>query len=246
MIKKYIQKLVVTGNIVEYYKYDKWQFYDFTRSKDKEKAIAANNFRSKYSNVRASRMIRGLVNSNPQLNKFFTLTFAKNIKNLSTANYEFKKGCQRIKDNFGKWSYVAVVEFQERGAVHYHLVCDLDYIPKNFLRKVWNNGFVEINRVRIQKEVGGYFVKNLCKYNHRNLGVASSSHGTKNNYQVEAKNLAGRKKFFCSRGLNRPIEIKTKIEIKKFVDKYLFKRKPFFEKLFASDFCRIEYKEFAI
>lgn len=246
MAKKYVQKLVVTGNIVEYYRYDKWQFYDFTREKDREISINEKNFRSKYSNVRSSRMIRGLVNSNAQLNKFLTLTFADNIKDLSVANYEFKKGCQRIKDKFGKWSYVAVVEFQERGAVHYHLVCDLDYIPKKFLQDVWSNGFIEINRVRIQKEVGGYFVKNLCKYNHRNLGVASSSHGTKDNYKVEAGGLAGRKKFFCSRGLNRPIEIKTKIEIKRFVNKYLFGRKPFYEKIFASDFCKVEYKEFAI
>ena len=246
MIKKYLQKLVVTGKIVEYYKYEKWQFYDFTRKKDRQIFINENNFRSKFSNVRASRMIRGLINSNPQLNKFLTLTFAENVKDLSVANNEFQKGCRRIKNKFGKWSYVAVVEFQKRGAVHYHLVCDLDYIPKKFLEEVWENGFVQINRVRIQKEVGGYFVKNLCNYNIYNLGAVSSSHGTKDNYQVESERLAGRKKFFSSRGLNRPVVLKKRSEVKDFVDKFLFKRTPFFEKIFVSSFCKVEYKEFAI
>ena len=246
MIEKYLQKLVITGKIVTYYKYKKWQFYNFTRKKDRQISINERNFRSKYSNVRASRMIRGLVNSNPQLNKFLTLTFADNVKDLSVANYEFKKGCQRIRDKFGKWSYVAIVEFQERGAVHYHLVCDLDYIPKKFLEKVWNNGFIQINRIRVQKEVGGYFVKNLCNYNVHNLGAVSSSHGTKDNYQVESERLAGRKKFFSSRGLNRPIELRKKSEVKDFVDKFLFKKQPFFEKIFVSDFDEVEYKEFRI
>lgn len=240
-MQKYRQKLVVSGNIVELYQYDLWQFYDFTRQKRQEVIAIKNKLRSRFSNSRASRRIRNLVNSNPQLNKFFTLTFKENLTNLSLANNEFKNGVKRLKHKFGKFNYVCVVEFQKRGAVHYHLVCDLKYIPKQELFKVWKNGFIKINRVRITKEMGGYFVKNLCNYN---IGIASSSHSTKDNYKIEQKLLAGRKKFFRSRGLFEPLIIKENKEVVEFYKKYLWKNKPFYQKLFNSDYCKVRYSEF--
>ena len=194
MATLYDKKVVISGKIIEVYKYSKMQVYGFTAfpnnriigKKEDEKN------RSKFSQSRSSFNIRGLVNSNPDLNKFLTLTFAKNQKDLSKANYEFKKFIERIKYKYKMFKYICVVEFQKRGAVHYHIICNLTYIKKKTIEKIWSHGFVQINRVQNVRNLGAYFAK----------------HGTKGD-EIESKLLISRKKFFCSRGIQRPVILRN-------------------------------------
>lgn len=145
------------------------------------------------------RKLRRLVNSNEQLDKFITLTFRDNVTNVRVANSEFKKFVKRmnyyLKENGKeKMEYVCVVEFQKRGAVHYHLLTNLKYIKNDVLSDIWGNGFVKINRIDRVDNVGAYIVKYMHKDTH----------------DIRLRN---EKAFFTSRRLNRPEEIINKKEI---------------------------------
>ena len=112
--------------------------------------------------------LRRLANTNFNYgSKFITLTFKdKNNKimtDLSVANREFKIFIQRLKYRYKNFKYLAVIEFQKRGAIHYHMISDLTYIQNKELRKIWDNGFVKINRIKHVDNVGAYIIKYMCK-----------------------------------------------------------------------------------
>ena len=98
MAYTYDFKVVVSGKQVELYKYKKnvWREYETKKDEiltkepkqlDLFEQEKLRKQRMKFSVNRTRTEIRRLVNSNPQLNKFLTLTFAENITDLKTANY---------------------------------------------------------------------------------------------------------------------------------------------------------------
>lgn len=123
--------------------------------------------------------------------KFVTLTYRENVMDIDYSNGEFTRFIKRLGRKMGqKLEYVAVIEFQERGAIHYHvLFFNLPYVPKEDLYEVWRNGFVQINRVDRIEDVGAYMVKYMGK------GTAD-------------ERLRGEKSYFCSRGLRKPLEVR--------------------------------------
>ena len=88
---------------------------------------------------------------------------------MELANYEFMKFIQRLKYNYGDFKYLAVIQFQERGAVHYHMLADFGYIEHSELKKIWGKGFVWIrdllksNNGKAVDNVGAYIVKYMDK-----------------------------------------------------------------------------------
>ena len=202
MISSYSKKVIVSGNIVEVYDYEKPIIAGYSikdnykcgrcfEASEEDKQIN----RGKVFN-RAKRDIRRLVNCNIQENsKFITLTFVDNITDLKLANYEWKKFKQRLETKIGyKLQYVVVIEFQKRGAIHYHCVMfNLPYIKNNKLQEIWGNGFVKINNIDNVDNVGAY----VCKYMTK----------------TDDDRLIGQKMYFSSRGLEKPVEIKEKARV---------------------------------
>lgn len=194
-MEKYLSKAIITPCVVEIFKYSKPHFRDYELTPlellDRAAVKYANPAKARQNLYRALIALRGIVNANIDVfdtAKMVTLTFRENIKDVRTANYEFKKFVQRLKyEHYPELKYVAVVEFQERGAVHYHLLMNIPYIRKKELEAIWGHGFVDIKRPRNIKNWGAYFAK----------------HGTKAS-QAGLSQLVGQKKFFCSRGLARP------------------------------------------
>ncbi|GAI10009.1 unnamed protein product, partial [marine sediment metagenome] len=43
---------------------------------------------------------------------------------MDITNREFKKFIQRLRYQYGDFKYMAVIEFQDRGAIHYHMISD--------------------------------------------------------------------------------------------------------------------------
>lgn len=191
MIRQFNKRLVVSGNILEYYEYEK----PCTKGFEKMRAGRANALftseevkqdNRKKTAQRARSTVRRCVNANPQLNKFFTLTFADNVTDLDFAHYAFDKFVKRLKTRFKGFQYICVTEFQQRGAVHFHLLCNLPYIPVAELEKIWGNGFVKINRIDNIDNVGAYVTKYMTK-------------------DIDER-LTGRKCYSMSKGLNEPKE----------------------------------------
>ncbi len=166
-----LKKYVITGHILEIYEYD----YYF-RGKGGASGVskgqadiqsALRNYAN--TNQRRRDMIRRLAvcNFDCRYDKFLTLTFAENVTDIKYCNYEFKKFIQRLKDKYkiDKLKYLAVIEFQERGAIHYHTLLDMPYIPHKALQECWGNGFVFINAITHVDNIGAYILKYMTKDN---------------------------------------------------------------------------------
>jgi hypothetical protein len=151
---------------------------------------------------RARRRVIRAINANPCLNKFLTLTFEENVTDLDYSNKEFKKWVQRVnyllkKQNHDSMKYVAVIEFQKRGAVHYHVLCDLPYVHVNALADVWGHGFIKLNRIHGDP---GRFGSSECD----NVGLYVCKYMTAD---IQDERLKGRRAFLMSRNLEHEVEV---------------------------------------
>jgi hypothetical protein len=134
-------KIIISGNHVEIAKYEKPYSINLTSNNFINKPIRKNNKEqkivSKSSLSRAKHKVRRLINSNCFLYKdkkgkiikpqFITYTFTENIIDIKKANLHFTKYIKRLNYQYFRnkkavMKYVVVLEFQKRGAVHYHVV----------------------------------------------------------------------------------------------------------------------------
>jgi len=198
---RYRYKAVRSGDVVEIYEYQ----YHVAVGEPRRRAglpletlgDVDKEVHRKKALQRARRDLRRLINANigrhGGKDVFMTLTFAENIQDVKKANYEFKKFRQRFEYELKeKLKYVCVVEFQQRGAVHYHLVLfGLPYIPAKVVHQIWGNGFVKLNLLEDVDNVGAY----VTKYMRKSMD------------DEEDDRLKGLKSYFCSRGLYKPVEM---------------------------------------
>ena len=212
MIERVYKKIVYSGDIIEIYEYDKGYLKGYENNNadtGRKSDYKSENYEEHRKQVlqRAKKNLRRLINANVGqygkefTAKFLTLTFKDNVKDLDKANYEFKKFIQRLNYHcFGvkknNLKYTCVVEFQKRGAIHYHVIIyNMPYIKANNIANVWGNGFIKINKIDNIDNVGAY----VAEY----LGQAEKGQG----HDVLDDRLQGKKSYFSSRGLFKPIEI---------------------------------------
>jgi len=148
-------------------------------------------------NQRARNKIRRLINANfTSKSLFITLTYKKNMQDIESANNDLKKFVQKIKRRQKNFQYVAVIEFQKRGAIHYHMLCNYECSWKNHeelqsherdLGNVWGHGFVDIG-YKENDNAGAYLIKYMTKEN-------------------DDERLKGKKRYFFSRSLKQPEEL---------------------------------------
>jgi len=257
IMPQYKLKVVKSGNHLEVYEYQKYIYRGYFEKpkhtfinpqkqiifldEDKEVIRREDNLN------RTKKTIKRLINSNPDMNKFITLTFAENLTDVKKANYKFKKFMQRLKYHYGDFKYLCVIEFQKRGSVHYHFVSSLP-IPQfknlnsfyfvngkkkrkksiaqkrfevDFADKFWHNGFVDCTTLKNVDNIGAYISKYLGKETHQLL------------YK--------KKKFFYSKNtLEKSIEIICKQAIDFLFQAYkIVNIAPKFSTRFYSDFAGI-------
>jgi len=159
---RYNFKILEMGKILKVYEYEKPVMYGYQKNagrKVSEVEVTKKETRVKVLHRIRNDIINLSISNFDNKSKFITLTFEKNVKNLKVANREFKKFIQRLKYKYGDIKYLAVIEFQGRGAVHYHMLSDLKYVENRDLRDIWRNGFVKINRIKHVDNIGAYIVK---------------------------------------------------------------------------------------
>jgi hypothetical protein len=84
---------------------------------------ARSNLRRKVLSMSADRML--------------TTTFRDNVTDMDEAWSVFKYFTKLMRQRYGKrFAYVAVPEFQKRGAVHFHIALN-DYYHVNTVRRLW-------------------------------------------------------------------------------------------------------------
>lgn len=225
---------MVSKGIVEVWRYEKLNTTGGgARNGDGEQR--QHNYRNT-QRYRRNR-IRQLVCTNfDSGSKFVTLTFNNtqehDITNVQESNAYFKKFVKRVKYRYPDFRYVAVIEFQDkngRGAVHYHMICNLPFVKKAELQELWKGGFVKINAIDKVDNVGAYVIKYMCK-------------------DTEDDRLCGENAYLHSRGLTEPIEVCTwkgdKDEWRE-IHENLIKQSPSYSAQYESDNAgRIEYFQY--
>jgi len=233
------QKLIISGNFVEHYKYEKsywvgWPRFRSMRRFSNNVNIIQNQESIRDDNVRRTRIkIRRLINSNQDLVKFMTLTFNTPCTDLAVANPLFRNFIKRLSRLYPAFKYICVPEFQPTsGRVHYHLLCNLPYIEKLSLEKIWQNGFVFIRKVDSIDNLGAY----VCKY----LGKANFD-----------KRYFRKNKFFYSFNLLRPVVVDKLLEVKCVLSNLPIKASLFVQHVFSFSFFtkflgEIQYNQYKV
>jgi hypothetical protein len=198
-----------------------------TSAREYLEVIQAHNGREARNITRTRNTVRRLALANfSEGAKFVTFTFAENITSVKEANAHWKLFMLRMRRKYGKVRYMAVIEFQKRGAVHYHVIWDLPYIKKGELSEIWGNGFIKINRIDHVDNVGAYIVKYMTK-------------------DLIDERLMAVKAYQCSMGLDRPLTFRDE-EAEAIIQLYeLDAKKIVFESSYTSEYLgKIHYKEY--
>ena len=232
MIENVTAKMVISGKIIELYEYEKGYlkgYKDKTLTTGRQEDYQSENKDDNRQKAmqRARTDIRRLINANAyDFSKFLTLTFEKNETDLDYCNYEFKKFILRLKYKYDDFKYLVVVEFQKRGAVHYHMLCNLPYIKSKEISDIWGNGFIKINRIDRVSNLGAYVTKYLQK-------------------DTTDPRLEKRKCYFTSRNLDKPIEITQKKEIEQLQTTLIRNLNPIFKTSYNNDYTgKVMYKQY--
>lgn len=174
--------------------------------------------------------IRYLVNNNftgGRNELFITLTYKENMTYTERLYTDFDKFIKRLRYKYRDRStidYISVVEPQERGAWHCHLLLrfnnlDSVYIPNDELREIWKHGFVKINRLEGVDNIGAYLTAYLTdveldKENIQYLKSGMNVKKIKEKKYIKGGRLylypVGMNIYRCSRGIKKPNRIQKK------------------------------------
>ncbi|MDD4795979.1 MAG: hypothetical protein PHG03_05445 [Bacilli bacterium] len=256
----YRQKLIRSGDLIEIYNYEKAIKINHKRKKrqrktkpkeleveeseeDKNNKEYQRSIRNEFSFRRTRANIVRLVNSNPELKVFITLTFDDKKSNdgsftdITKCNLIFSNFIKRLKRHYPDLRYLAVPEFQGDyyfhskikkefgGNIHYHILSNLPYTANAKLADIWKFGFVKINNVRHVSRIGLYVAKYIGK-------------------ELFDGRLAGKKKIFYSRQLIKP-EVLIGIKAREYFNSLKSPSELLLDKQYHSDYVgEVRYRLF--
>ena len=174
---------------------------------------------------------------------FITLTFSDNITDIKIANKEFNKFISKVKRVNKDLKYICVPEFQKRGAVHYHLLTNININNKKLIYrqidnpkfshvKYWNNGFDKIENIKGDiKKIIGYISKYMTK-------------------DIDNR-LFGKHRYMYSQNLNKPVISYLDLSNEKHIDflnKILNNKSLIYSNEYINEFFneKINFHEFLI
>jgi len=113
---------------------------------------------------------------------FITLTFSKVVSN-ERAKTVFKRFVMRLRRRFSLASAIWRMEFQERGAIHFHLLAfNVPFWKQSELQQTWeacteeNQSIVDIRLVHGAKSIMSYIAKYIAKSDETSLEDVSYQH----------------------------------------------------------------------
>lgn len=220
-------KLVKCGDYLQLYFYP-----DNTFKSDKElervnKLLVHNIYEENESvslkqielkNITRSKIqLQNLIKANEKdFKTFITLTFEENLTDVKEANKKFntwRRNLKRLKNDF---KYVCVPEFQKRGAIHYHLMTNIEYEDNKLLlteRKIWNKK----SGWQVGKDVKGWIYGHSMAKDMNTINLVG--YITKYMTKDIDNRLFSKHRYFYSQNLERPEE--HLIDLSKFQDKSL-------------------------
>ncbi|MFA5770487.1 MAG: hypothetical protein WC894_03270 [Patescibacteria group bacterium] len=193
-LEQSIYKVLITGEFIEVSSYQFPIRLHIQRSKiARDSSSDRLEEYQKVSNRKSFSTLRSLIFGNFSIfDKFITLTFKDtekfDIRDLTYCNFRKERFVKKLKEIKPDLKYIIVPEYQKRGAVHYHILCNLQYIPKGLFKKYWIYGFSSIDAIKELDKSLFYLTKYISK----------------NTYIAEFK---GRRRFYASKNITRPISL---------------------------------------
>jgi hypothetical protein len=189
---EYNDKITITGNLIRHHHYEK-PICKLVRVRE-HYYRNTDNPRSSLSLYRTRSNLVDTINTNlTKYTKFITLTYKENMIDRDRANYDLKQFTKRYKRLTGEnLRYIGLLEAQERGALHFHLVVFMDaFIHYQTITDLWKQGFIDIKKVK-SGDVGRYIAKYLTKD------------------EIEHITAANQKIIYRSKGLKKPVVLRGK------------------------------------
>lgn len=177
-------KIVRCGDYLQVYFYTQSKLRDNTKNLDvnglKNKKITSSV--SSTQTIRSDNILRSKLNcqrlakANADAWKsFITLTYSDNMQDLEKAKKDFNYFVKNIKKIKSDFKYIVILEFQKRGAIHFHFLSNLT-LQDNFIItkqksnekyydvKYWNKGFTSYEPLDGDlKKIIGYISKYMTK-----------------------------------------------------------------------------------
>lgn len=198
--KTFKTKIIKSGNQVEIYQYEhpvkyglcapvKSSSYEISKeekNKRSEEYKRRNAYKSKNKIIRLGK-------ENFKFgDKFLTLTLDDEncsfITDVGRCNKEFALFIKRLSRRCENLKYMSRIAFQDkngRGAVHYHILCNLPFIHYKELTPLWGFGSIDIERPESTNHIMIYITKYLTK-------------------DLIDGRLKGHRSFFYSKNLRKP------------------------------------------
>jgi len=165
---------------------------DRVRSPEQEQKKRQDNAR------RSAMVFRRLVSANlgeQDCPLLVSLTYAENFTDIGLAHKDFNLFARSLRAKYGKTiRYIAVPEFQKRGALHFHaLFWGLDSLGlasserrTRMVAGLWGKGFVDLVATDGNHKISGYLSKYMAK-------------------AFTDPRFLGKKAYIASRNIKRPI-----------------------------------------
>lgn len=237
------QVLGISKQLPLFRKKVKRAFWLKKKKEEKEKTLKGNPASRAKALQRARSSVRRSINANVSrwysatgrkfMPVFITFTFAENIQKLQEANKLFTKAIKRLtwfltESKKSSLKYIAVPEFQQRGAIHYHVVFfNLPYIENGYdeIRRIWKHGMVNVKAIYDVENVGSYVTKYMVK-------------------DLEDPRLAGEKCYFASKKLKKPYHELNVFKVR-WIESRLPEDKKIFTQIYQSEFLgEMEYTQY--
>ena len=113
-----------------------------------------------YNQLKKRRKVIDLISINfkEHFSCFVTLTFAKSSISLKETIKNFERLTANLRRDYDNFIYVATIEFQTNGNLHYHLVCNIanEINATESISKHWKHGEIDVEEV--------YNIQDLAKY----------------------------------------------------------------------------------
>lgn len=206
-------KKISNKNDLELKKVDVNNWFD--DENDKKEIKLKNNIEFR-SIIRSKLECQRLAKANiKDWKTFITLTFEENIQDVKLANKKFKYFIDKVRRVKPDLKYLCITEFQKRGAIHYHLLSNIEITDSKLIYKqednnkfshikYWKNGFTSIEIMSGDvKKIIGY----ISKYMTKDIDNRLFSHH----------------RYFNSQNLKKPIENFINLDNKKDLEFYMKK-----------------------
>ena len=176
--KRRIEKIVISGKVVEYYRYLKPlsvepREYDIEKNKEKSEGKRDRNLYRARADLR-----RAIWCNQTKYTKFVTLTYKDSELDQDNVIYDFKQFIKKLRRRDYNVPYVYVTEHQKKrgikegnaGSLHIHTLLFTDeFISADIINACWGLGNTDIHSLKDVNNLGAYVCKYLTKENLTNI-----------------------------------------------------------------------------